>query len=46
MAFDEIDEIPEDLNAEPQISPSKPPVVLYALSAGLVFLIALLALAY
>ena len=46
MAFDEFDEIPEDLNAEPQTAPQSPPIVLYALAGGLVLLIALLALSY
>lgn len=46
MAFDETDEIPEEITALPQSKPEKPSVALYALIAGTLFLILLLLLAY
>ncbi|WP_425409453.1 hypothetical protein [Hyphococcus sp.] len=46
MAFEEIDEIPNELTAAPLSKPAKRPVMIYALAAGLGFLIVLLFLAY
>jgi len=46
VAFEEYDETAEDLSADSANKRRKSPVVFYALSAALLFLIALLALSY
>lgn len=46
MAFEEHDEIPEDITTQPQELSGAKPILFYFLWAGLTLLIVLLALAY
>jgi hypothetical protein len=46
VAFEDHDEIPEDISAEPQELSGANPIMFYSMSAGLVLLIFLLVMAY